>query len=184
MVKKYKMICDKLKINYKSEMFLCVGLLFLSLIILWNEESYKKEITLYSIISFAILICIYAIYKSSIANIFELLFTNGILFSFIFVAPETISSSYTKAGKVLYGISVGIITFGLYLINPALAVLGAILISSILSFIYDVKFELLNDDNIDKIFIELYQKVNFFNFLLQKRPICCKIYGKGSFLIL
>ena len=34
MVKKYKMICDKLKINYKSEMFLCIGLLFLSLIMM------------------------------------------------------------------------------------------------------------------------------------------------------
>lgn len=118
-----------------------IGGLFLSLIILWNEESYKKEIILYSIISFAILIFVYAIYKSSIANIFELLFTNGILFSFIFVAPDSLSSSYTKTGKVVYGISVGIITFGLYLINPALAVLGAILISSILSFIYDAKFE-------------------------------------------
>lgn len=116
------------------------GLLF-SIIILWNEQTYKKEITLYSLISFISLIFIYVIYKSNISSIFEILFTNGILFSFIFVAPDSISSSYTKKGKIIYGISVGVLTFCLYLINPALAVLGAILISSILSYLFDVKFE-------------------------------------------
>jgi len=116
------------------------GLIF-SLIILLSEKTYKSEIPLYSIISFTILIVIYAIYNSNIANIFELLFTNGILFSLIFVAPDSISSSYTKVGKIIYGLLAGILTFCLYLINPTFACLGAILISSILSSVFDVKFE-------------------------------------------
>lgn len=116
------------------------GLIF-SLIILLTEKTYKSEIPLYSIITFTIFIIIYAIYKSNIANIFELLFTNGILFSLIFVAPDSISSSYTKIGKIIYGLLTGILTFLLYLINPTFACLGAILISSILSSVIDVKFE-------------------------------------------
>jgi len=116
------------------------GLIF-SLIILLTEKTYKSEIPLYSIITFTIFIIIYAIYKSDIANIFEILFTNGILFSLIFVAPDSISSSYTKIGKIIYGLLTGILTFCLYLINPTFACLGAILISSILSSVIDVKFE-------------------------------------------
>lgn len=116
------------------------GLIF-SLIILLTEKTYKSEIPLYSIITFTIFIIIYAIYKSNIANIFEILFTNGILFSLIFVAPDSISSSYTKIGKIIYGLLTGILTFCLYLINPTFACLGAILISSILSSVIDVKFE-------------------------------------------
>lgn len=118
-----------------------IGGLIFSLIILWNEITYKKEIALYSLISFTVLILLFAIYKSNIASIFELIFTNGVLFSIIFVAPDSISSSYTKIGKIIYGLSVGILTFFLYLINPTLACLGAILISSILSYIFDLKFE-------------------------------------------
>lgn len=116
------------------------GLIF-SLIILLTEKTYKSEIPLYSISTFTILIIIYSVYKSNIANIFEILFTNGILFSLIFVAPDSLSSSYTKIGKIIYGLLTGILTFSLYLINPTFACLGAILISSILSSVFDVKFE-------------------------------------------
>lgn len=119
----------------------CISLLVLSFILLWNIRTHKKEISIYSIITFAIMIIFYSIYKSNIASIFEILFTNGILFSLIYVAPEPISSSYTKVGKIIYGIVVGLLTFILYLVNPSLAVLGAILISSILSSVIDAKFE-------------------------------------------
>lgn len=118
-----------------------VAMLILSTVILWNEPTYKREISIYSIIIFSLLIIGYSIYNSNIASVFELLFTNGILFSFIFVAPDTISSSYTKIGKTLYGITVGLLTFVLYLINPAFACLGAILISGILSSLFDLKFQ-------------------------------------------
>lgn len=118
-----------------------IGGLIISVIILWNEKTYKKEISLYSLLTFTFLIFLYTIYKLTIDSIFELLFTNGILFSFIFVATDTISSSYTKKGKIIYGIFVGLFTFIFYLINPTLACLGAILVSSILSYIFDVKYE-------------------------------------------
>ncbi|MBE6141016.1 MAG: hypothetical protein E7172_05775 [Firmicutes bacterium] len=118
-----------------------IGGLIFSIIILWNERTYKKEVALYGIITFVGLIFLYVIYKSNVSSIFELLFTNGILFSLIFVATDSVSSSYTKTGKIFYGIFTGLLTFILYLINPAFSCLGAILISSILSYIFDAKFE-------------------------------------------
>ena len=70
-----------------------------------------------------------------------MLFTNGILFSFIFIAPDSPTSSYTRIGKIIYAILIGILTFGLYLLEPALASLGAIFIASILNGLIDLKFE-------------------------------------------
>ncbi len=119
----------------------CIAFLILSLIILWISNIYKKEISLYAIISFLILITGYCIYKNDIANIFNMLFTNGILFSFIYVATIPNSSSYTKIGKIIYGILTGILSFVLYLINPSFACLGAILIMGILSSVIDMRFE-------------------------------------------
>ena len=71
----------------------------------------------------------------------NMLFTNGILFSFIFIATDPLSSSYTRVGKIIYGVLVGISTFLLYLINPILSSFGGILIVSILNSVIDLKFE-------------------------------------------
>ena len=116
-------------------------LLIVSFIFLYNIKTYKKSISITSIITFIILVIVYSILKNDIGNIMNILFTNGILFSFIYIATDTISSSYTKEGKVIYGVIVGIGTFLLYLVNPALSSLGGILIASILNSIIDLKFE-------------------------------------------
>ena len=81
------------------------------------------------------------VFYSNIGNIMNMLFTNGILFSFVSIATDPISSSYTKQGKIIFGILVGIFTFILYLINPILSSFGGILITSILNNVIDLKFE-------------------------------------------
>jgi len=116
-------------------------LLVVSFIFLYNVKTYKKSISISSISTFVILVVLYSVIKNNIGNIMNILFTNGILFSFIYIATDSISSSYTKEGKVIYGILVGLFTFLLYLINPALSSLGGILIASILNSIIDLKFE-------------------------------------------
>lgn len=116
-------------------------LLTISFIILYNTKIYKRNIPIYATISFTILTIIYCIFTKDIGNIMSMLFTNGILFSFIFVATDPISSSYTKKGIIIYGILIGILTFFLYLMQPALASLGAILIASIFNSVIDLKFE-------------------------------------------
>ena len=116
-------------------------LLILSFIILYNIKTYKKLIPIISTVVFGLLVVCYSIYNNNIGNILNMLFTNGILFSYIYIAPETISSCYTKSGIIIYSILIGIITFLLYLINPALSSLGAILIVSIFNSLIDLKFE-------------------------------------------
>lgn len=118
-----------------------VILLTISFIVLYNSKIYKKTIPIFSISTFILLTIIYCISTNNIINIMNMLFTNGILFSFIFIATEPISSSYTKKGMAIYGIIVGILTFLLYLIQPALSSLGAILIASIFNSLIDLKFE-------------------------------------------
>ncbi len=118
-----------------------VILLTISFIVLYNSKIYKKTIPIFSISTFILLTIIYCITTNNIINIMNMLFTNGILFSFIFIATEPISSSYTKKGMAIYGIIVGILTFLLYLIQPALSSLGAILIASIFNSLIDLKFE-------------------------------------------
>ena len=116
-------------------------LLCISFIILYLNKAYKRIIPIYATIIFAIFAFVYSLLTNNISSILEILFTNGILFSFIFIATETTSSSYTRMGQIIYGIFVGILTFGLYLIKPELASLGAIFIASILSGLIDLKFE-------------------------------------------
>ncbi len=116
-------------------------LLIISFIILYCSKVYKKNVSLFSIISFTILTIIYSIFKNDIGNIMNILFTNGIMFSFIFIATDTVSSSYTKNGQIIYGILVGVFTFLLYLIQPQLSSFGGIFIASILNSLIDLKFE-------------------------------------------
>lgn len=116
-------------------------LLCISYIILYINKVYKKIIPIFSILTFAALTIIYCIITNNISIILEMLFTNGILFSFIFIATESTSSSYTKTGQIIYACLIGILTFILYLIQPALSSLGAIFIASILNSLIDLKFE-------------------------------------------
>lgn len=108
-----------------------VLLLAFSLIILCNIRTYKKEIPIYSTIVYSLCMIVYCIYTNQIGLILENILANGILFSFIFVGTDTLSSSYTNKGKVIYSIIIGLATFGLFLVYPPLSALGGILIASI-----------------------------------------------------
>lgn len=116
-------------------------LLIISYIILYNSNIYKRNIPIYSFISFLLLTIIYCFIKNDIGNIMNMLFTNGILFSFVYIASEPNSSSYTRLGSTIYGIIVGVLSFIFYLINPALSSLGSIFIASIFNSLIDLKFE-------------------------------------------
>ncbi len=111
--------------------------LLISFIMLSKEDFYKKSIALFSILVFSVMMIIYCAYTNQIGIVLENIFANGILFSYIYVAPETLSSSYTKKGQIIFGFLVGFLTFLLFLIEPSLAALGAILIVSLLHKVID-----------------------------------------------
>jgi len=114
-----------------------VLLLIISLLILFNMKSYKKEIPLYSTIFYSLFMIGYCIYKNSVDLILDNIFANGILFCFVFIATDSLSSSYTNKGKFVYSLVISGATFGLYLIYPPLSALGGIVIASICHEVID-----------------------------------------------
>jgi Na+-translocating ferredoxin:NAD+ oxidoreductase RnfD subunit len=111
--------------------------LILSLIILANQEYYKKSIPLFAIISYCTLISIYTLIGNDLASLSSYIFGYGILFAYVYLAPDSLTSSYTKQGQIVYGLIVGSFTFVLFLVYPPLAALGAIFIASTLNVAID-----------------------------------------------
>ena len=70
-------------------------------------------------------------------NIGNVYFQYGYIFMFIYVATDYVTSSYTVLGMRLFGIIVGILTFAFYFVNPILAPILAILITSFLNNLID-----------------------------------------------
>lgn len=106
-------------------------LLLVSSVFLANGEYYKRVIPLFSAITLFICLIIYSGVKGDILGVTEYFFTNSVLFSFVYIAPDFITSSYTRKGKIIFGSLIGLITFGLFLIYPPISALGAIFIVSI-----------------------------------------------------
>ncbi len=109
----------------------CVFCLIISLLILCNQSFYKKNIPLYSTIIYVSCMVIYSIITNNIGSILDNIFSNNILFSFVFIGTESLSSPYTYKGQIIYSVIIGVLTFGMYLIYPPLAALGGIIIASI-----------------------------------------------------
>lgn len=119
-------------------------LILISLFILMNNKIYKKEISVYSIISFVVLTSIFYMIKGDYASILPKVFGYNIFFIYVFVAPNLYSSSYTEKGKILSGILIGILTFVLSLVTYYGSAIIACFIVSILKGILDKPFELKN----------------------------------------
>ncbi len=107
----------------------------ISLFILRVNSSSKTDISIYASISYAILTLISASITDT--NFYELVFMNSYLFIFLYIASDSISSSYTLKGVKIYGLLIGIITFILSFIEPILAPFIAILITSLFHTVID-----------------------------------------------
>ena len=113
-----------------------VGLVFLAL-----TNNIKKNIAISSLSTYIVLIIIYCIVKNE--SILESIFITNYIFAFIFVATDTVSSSYSNKGTVIFGILIGVLTFGITFLYKPLAPFIAILIASIFNNLIDRKASLL-----------------------------------------
>lgn len=104
--------------------------LIISLIILCNQKFYKKEIPFYSSLIFSLGIIIYSIITNDIGKSIDHIFSNGILFAYVFIATDSLTTPRTYKGKIIYSIIIGLVTVGLYTVYPPLSALGAIVIGS------------------------------------------------------
>ncbi len=114
-----------------------IFLLVVALIGLHISNTNKGEITIYTCISYALPAIIYAIIRH--INVIDILFLNNYMFIFTFVATDSVTSCYTTNGKKVYGILIGVLTFGFYFINPILAPFISIIVTSLLNNLIDRK---------------------------------------------
>ncbi len=106
----------------------------------------KSNITLYAIASYGLLIILYSLIKD--INIYGLLFLNNYLFIFTYLITDSVTSCYTKNGTIIFGIAIGVLTFGLYFINPILAPHIAVLVVSLFNNLIDRRINMLKKKNI------------------------------------
>ena len=116
-------------------------LLLVALFGLFITNNSKTSITFYAIISSLVLFGVYAMVAN--VNYPNIIFANNLIFIYTYVATDSVTSSYTKYGKKVFGALVGILTFGFYFVNPILAPYIAIIIVSLFNNLIDRKFSKL-----------------------------------------
>lgn len=119
-------------------------LLIISLLGITVSNNNKTNISISAIVTAFLTFGIYAIITN--VNIGSILLTNSMLFLFTYVATDYVTSSYTPYGQVIFGILVGLITFGLFFINPIIAPYIAIIIVSLLNNLIDRIANKLNNN--------------------------------------
>lgn len=116
-------------------------LLIVAIVGMYLTNNNKTEITIYSILAFVIPSFIYGLVASR--DILSLIFLNNYMFIFSYVATDSVTSCYTANGKFIYGVLIGLTTFGLSFLNPIIAPFISITIFSILNNLIDRKGNLL-----------------------------------------
>ena len=109
----------------------CTLLSLASYLYLSTKAFYKREIPLYSFLTYSILMVIYLSFIGDINSLFVRLLSNGTIFSLVFVSTMGTTSSYTKRGRICYALILGILLFILSFSFPSLAVISAIFLVSI-----------------------------------------------------
>lgn len=110
----------------------CTLLSLASYLYLSTKGFYKREIPLYSFLTYSILMVIYLSFIGDINSLFVRLLSNGTIFSLVFVSTMGTTSSYTKRGRICYALILGILMFILSFSFPSLAVISAIFLVSIM----------------------------------------------------
>ena len=115
----------------------CTNILInlLVFILLSVTNNTKTSIGVLSMITSFLLFSLYCMIAN--INIGNVYFQYGYIFIFTFVATDYVTSSYTILGMRIYGILIGILTFAFYFINPILAPILAVLITSFLNNLID-----------------------------------------------
>lgn len=104
---------------------------------LYITNNNKFSITINACINYAIPTIIFCIITNT--SILNALFLNNYMFIFSFVATDMVTSCYTNNGKKVFGILVGLLTFGFSFLNPIIAPFISIIIVSLFNNYIDRK---------------------------------------------
>ncbi len=106
-------------------------LIIISFITFLCIREYKKEIPLLAFTVYYVLLLIKLIFIPSVSSSYFI--NNNLLFAFVFIAPLSIYTPYSKGGCYIYGVLLGILTFALSFIDLDLGVYLSILLLSLIS---------------------------------------------------
>lgn len=122
-------------VSSSSIIWILVGFFYLVF-----DYYYKKEIPLYSFVSYFGVILIFFLINHDLSFAINNFFASSIWFAFIFVAPLFMFSSYTRKGKIYFGALIGLLTGILIIfIGNMEAAYIAIFIVSLIKDILDKK---------------------------------------------
>ncbi len=105
----------------------------------------KTTITLTSIVTYLAIMFIYSLFAH--ADFANIIFSNNFFFIATYVATDSVTSCYTNKGMFISGIIIALISACLYLINPIIAPVLAVLIVSIFTHLLDESIYLLSQKN-------------------------------------
>ena len=103
----------------------------ISLITLLCVKEYKKEIPITSFITYYLLLLIKLIFTHDLTSSFFI--NNNLIFAFVFIAPLSIYTPYSKKGCYIYGVLLGLITFAFSFLDLDLGVYLSILLLSLIT---------------------------------------------------
>ncbi len=103
----------------------------ISFITLLCIREYKKEIPLLAFIVYYALLLVKLIFTHDLTSSFFI--NNNLIFAFIFIAPLSRFTPYSKGGCYIYGVLLGALTFALSFINLDLGVYLSILLLSVIA---------------------------------------------------
>ena len=103
----------------------------ISLITLLCIKEYKKEIPITSFITYYLLLLIKLIFTHDLTSSFFI--NNNLIFAFVFIAPLSIYTPYSKKGCYIYGVLLGLITFAFSFLDLDLGVYLSILLLSLIT---------------------------------------------------
>jgi hypothetical protein len=121
-------------------------LLLISFITLLTLPSYKREIPIYTIAAYFILMIIGSLFKLSFINEFKLLISSEVIYGSIFIATIPEYSPIEEKSKIINGIILGIFAYlfnHLGLVYESIFI--AIILTNLLNLIKDKYIEVVNE---------------------------------------
>jgi hypothetical protein len=116
-----------------SNTFLIMSII--SFIILCSKMNYKKQIPIMGFSVYYILTLLTSFITGTYS--FDLFLNNNLIFAFIFIAPISLFSPYSKGGCYIYGLILGLLTYILSFIDINIGIYITILLLTLVSPILD-----------------------------------------------
>lgn len=111
--------------------------MLLALFGMFLTNNNKSSISLAASLVYISLILGYSLITNN--DFSSMLFSNNFLFIAGFIATDSVTSCYTKNGMLLYGVLLGLLSFIIYLWNPIIAPIIAVIILSLFNNLIDRK---------------------------------------------